>query len=173
MKKRIVVILLFFAFVLGADQITKLWARDTLRNAPAVTVIDGYLDLAYHENPGIAFGLFRKLPGRRFILTGLGLVVLVIVWRVVRQIQNRRYLAGIAFAVVAGGAIGNMVDRIYIGRVVDFVVMHWQHRYTWPAYNVADAALCVGVGLLLLAITGEPTPPEQTDKKKPKRRKKR
>jgi signal peptidase II len=154
-NKNIRLIVILGLATLALDQGTKQWARASLRGKPGVTLLRNYLELQYHENPGMAFGLGRNLPGGRYVLTAVGIAVLVIVWRIVGQVRQRRRLAHIAFALVAGGAIGNLIDRLYIGRVVDFVVMHWRHRYSWPAYNVADAALVVGVGLLLIALSAK------------------
>lgn len=155
MNRRTTLIISFALLVLGLDQATKLWARSSLRAHPPIVLVDNYLAFEYHENPGMAFGLGRDLPAGRFILIGVGIAVLFFVWRIVRHVEHRRRAADIAFGLVVGGAIGNIVDRIHLGRVVDFIVMHWQHKYTWPAYNVADAALCVGVGLLIIAIGGK------------------
>lgn len=175
MQKRVLLIALFALLSLGLDQGTKLWARGSLHGKPAITVLKNYLAFEYHENPGMAFGLGRNLPGGRFILVGIGLLVLVIVWRIVRQVQRRQRLADIAFGLVVGGAVGNIIDRLWLGRVIDFIVMHWQHKHTWPAYNIADAALVVGVGLMLIAIGGEPktAPSSGADTPKSKKRGKR
>lgn len=171
MKKRIILILLFALLSLGLDQATKIWARSSLRGQQPVRVIDNYLQFEYHENPGMAFGIGRNLPGRRYILVGIGLLVLVIVWRIVRQVERRQKLADAAYGLVAGGAIGNIIDRLWLGRVIDFIVMHWKHKHSWPAYNIADAALVVGVGMLLIAIAGEPNKQaDQADAKKSKGR---
>ena len=156
MKNRILLIVIVTLLALAADQGSKWWARGSLRGAPAITIIPGYLDLAYHENPGSAFGLFRNVPGARFILIGVGLVALVMVWFMLRNVGKGRTVADLAFALVAGGAVGNLLDRIYIGRVVDFIVMHWHQKFSWPAYNVADAVLVVGVGLLVIVLGRKP-----------------
>ena len=156
MKNRIILIAILAIVTLVADQATKRWARASLRGTPAVEVIPGYLDLEYHENPGSAFGLLRNVPGARFILIGVAALAIVVVWRMVSQAQHRKRMGDVAFALVVGGAIGNVVDRIYIGRVVDFILMHFHRKYVWPAYNVADVALVVGVGLLILVLGRRP-----------------
>ncbi|MCC6751204.1 MAG: signal peptidase II [Deltaproteobacteria bacterium] len=158
MKRRFLLIGILFAVSLALDQGTKQLARARLRAQPAVQVIEGYLDLEYHENPGMAFGLARQIPGARYLLIGVGLAALFFVWRLVRSVERHQRAADVAFALVASGAIGNMVDRIYIGRVVDFVVMHWQRKAVWPAYNVADVALVIGVGLLVIVLGRKPVP---------------
>ena len=156
MKKRLIWIVVLGILGLAADQGSKIWARDTLKGQPSITLIQDYLYLEYHENPGSAFGLLRSVPGARYILIGVGLLALILVWSMIRKVEHRRTMGDIAFALVAGGAVGNLIDRIYIGRVVDFVVMHWQHSFIWPAYNVADALLVVGVALMILVLGRAP-----------------
>jgi len=151
-KRRLIVMGVVTLVTLAADQLTKQAVRTHLKGRPTVDLIDGYLALEYHENPGMAFGIGRDWPGGRYILIGIGVLALFFVWRLVRQVERRRLAADIAFGLVAGGAVGNLIDRFYLGRVVDFVVMHWQRKAQWPAYNVADAALVAGVALLLLVL---------------------
>jgi signal peptidase II len=123
---------------------------------PLKILLDGYLELQYFENPGSAFGMLRNVPGSRYILIGVGLVALVLVWRMTRKVTHRQRMADVAFALVAGGAIGNIWDRVYIGRVVDFIVMHFHHKYTWFPYNIADAELVFGVALMILVLGRKP-----------------
>ena len=155
-RKRQITIAVLALITIGLDQASKIWAQKALRGQPRMNVIDGFFQLSYHENPGVVFGLGRDLPAGRYILIALGIVVLFLVWRVVAQIKTHEKIAAIAMGLVAGGAIGNIIDRIYIGRVVDFVVMHWRDSFYWPAYNIADVALVVGVGLLIIAMGGKP-----------------
>jgi len=174
-RRRFLLIAVLTVITLVADQGAKYWARQNLcaeacpekltsiawakpccKRTPAITLVSGYLDLEYHENPGSAFGLLRNVPGARYILIGIGILALVLVWTMVRKVQRGQKVADIAFALVAGGAIGNLLDRIYLGRVVDYILMHWQRKYVWPAYNVADAALVAGVVLLILVVGRKP-----------------
>ncbi len=170
MKNRIVLILVVALLSLGADQLTKQWARKSLQGQPHIVLIKGYLDLEYHENPGAAFGFMRDVPHARYILLGVGALAMVMVFFMIRKVPagKGQRAADVAFALVAGGAVGNMIDRVYIGRVVDFVIMHWQRKYVWPAYNVADAALVAGVILLILVIGRNP--PEEAPAKAGKAR---
>ncbi|MBW2733533.1 MAG: signal peptidase II [Deltaproteobacteria bacterium] len=156
MKSKLPLISVIAFLSLALDQLTKYWARGTLRGTRGFDLIDNYLRFEYHENPGMAFGMGRDWPGGRFILIGLGLAVIFFVWYLVKDVKNRQKLTAVAFGLVAGGAIGNFIDRITIGRVVDFIVMHWRHKHAWPAYNIADAVLVVGVGLLLIALSAQP-----------------
>jgi signal peptidase II len=169
-KKRIILIVIITLVGLALDQASKYWARDTLMGKPKIVLIDGYLDFEYHENPGSAFGLLGSVPGARFILIGIGIIALFFMWRLVRDVPRQQRTADIAYALIAGGAIGNVLDRILIGRVVDFVVMHFHRKYIWPAYNVADVALVIGVIMMMLVIGRKP---EEPIRKKSRRRKKK
>jgi signal peptidase II len=174
-KKQVLLIGLLAIATLAGDQLSKWWARERLcvercpekltsiawahpccKRSPPIVLVPRYLQLEYHENPGSAFGLLRDVPGARYILIGVGIAALILVWTMVRKVERAKTVAHVAFALVAGGAIGNLLDRLYLGRVVDFVLMHWQHKYVWPAYNFADAALVVGVGLLVLVLGRKP-----------------
>ena len=161
MRNRLILILVVGILTLAADQASKQWARNSLKGQPHIVLVKGYLDLEYHENPGAAFGFLRKVPGARYILLGVGALAMVMVGFMIRRVpaDKGQKVADLAFAFVAGGALGNMIDRVYIGRVVDFVIMHWQRKYVWPAYNVADAALVAGI-ILLVLVLGRNPPPE-------------
>ena len=144
---------LIFAFVmagvLAGDQVTKVWARKALLPIPQKTVIEGYFDLRYSENPGVAFGMFRHMPGGRYILVGVGVVALAFIAAYLRKPDAEKTSVAVALGLTAGGAVGNIFDRIAFGKVTDFIVWHY-HGHEWPAFNVADAALVAGVLALLL-----------------------
>jgi signal peptidase II len=119
------------------------------------TLSPGYLRIRYAENTGAAFGLFRGLPpslrGLLFHVVSLGAVVLITFYylRLSSSAPEER-LARLGLALVLGGAIGNYVDRLARGFVVDFIEAHWHDRAYWPSFNLADSCIVVGVGLLLL-----------------------
>jgi signal peptidase II len=143
---------LFAVLSLVLDRWTKVMARDDLRPRgpfnPKV-VIPGFFDLRYAENPGVAFSMLQDLPGGRILLTLLAVVALVVVIAYLRKTPAEATRVHIALGLVGGGAIGNLVDRVMYGKVTDFIV--WKKGiHEWPAFNIADAALCVGVGLILL-----------------------
>ena len=169
LRRRVAVIVIAALLALAADQATKWWARGSLKGRPPTVLIKGYLELEYHENPGAAFGLLRNVPGARYILLGVGIAALVLVGSMVRKVERHHAWADVGFGLVLGGALGNIADRIYLGRVVDFILMHWQRKYVWPAYNVADAVLVVGVALLILVLGRKP---EEAEGKSGKRKKK-
>ncbi len=160
-----------FLLSFGLDQATKVWARDELKPRGyerAITVVQGFFDLRYSENTGSAFGMFRGTPGARYILFGVGLFCLVVVGAWLVKLPGDASWLGTKLGLLAGGAVGNIVDRILYGRVTDFIV--WKvtsggRVHEWPTFNIADAALVIGVVMLILdwpkdkALVGETTPP--------------
>jgi len=146
---------LFSAFALVSlvlDQWTKVLARDYLQPRGPMNpkvVIPNYFDLRYAENPGVAFSMFQDLPGGRVLLTVLAVAAFAMVIAYLRKTPVEASRLHVALGLIGGGAVGNLVDRVMFGRVTDFIV--WKKgTLEWPAFNVADAALCVGVGLMLL-----------------------
>jgi signal peptidase II len=134
------------------DQWTKVLARTHLKPLGpwgSKTVIANYFDLRYSENTGVAFGMFQQLPGGRIWLTLVALLALLMVGYYLLKSGPRQTRLHLALGLVGGGAIGNLVDRIAFGRVTDFVVWH-VGKHEWPAFNIADAALVVGVALMAL-----------------------
>jgi signal peptidase II len=145
------VFLIALVLSLGVDQASKVWARQSLkpRYPEVVTVIPGFWDMRYSENPGSAFGLFRGVPGARYLLFLVGIGALFVVWSYLKKAAPEAGRLGAELGLLAGGALGNIIDRVAVGRVTDFVV--WKlGSHEWPTFNVADAALVVGVlGLLV------------------------
>ena len=128
--------------VVGLDQLTKELALARLSDGP-VDLIDGALTLRLTFNSGGAFGLLQGLPGL-FLIATVAVVVAILLW--VRKINDPRWM--IPLGMVLGGGVGNVLDRLVRntgGRVVDFIDLHW-----WPVFNLADASIVIGVGLVLL-----------------------
>ena len=133
------------------DQITKAWtlARLAPVEARPVVVVPGYLRLEYATNPGAAFSLFHEHPGVLTVLA-LALALAVLAWGIFFLKPHER-VAHVAAGMIFGGAVGNLIDRFRFGHVVDFIVAHWGER-AWPTFNIADAAICVGVGVLIVVL---------------------
>ncbi len=134
------------------DQASKAWAARTLRwpEGQPKTVIEGFLDFEYAENTGIAFGQLQNSggPGRWFLIglaMAAGLAVLVYLFRTPR---NEDRLLG-ACALLLAGIAGNVTDRVRLGYVIDFILLHY-HNWHWPVFNVADVCICFGAVLLAL-----------------------
>jgi len=138
--------------IIALDRITKLWVSGHIAEGDAIRVIPHIFRISHVENSGAAFSMFTSLPNperTRWMLTAFSLlaavVVLVVLWRVGRRFS----LTALSMALVLGGALGNVWDRIRQGTVVDFLEVHIVH-YHWPDFNVADSAIVVGGILLLL-----------------------
>jgi len=131
--------------VASADQTTKLLI---LATRPDVTLIPGFFSLTFGTNPGVAFGLFRSFP---VVVTLLGIAVLLaILIYLGRGAHVMTGLERVALTLVAGGASGNTIDRLRLGYVVDYLDFY-VGSYHWPAFNLADSAISVGVVLLAVA----------------------
>jgi signal peptidase II len=145
------------ALSLTLVQAAKVWARAVLRPIyPQVkTVIAGYWEFRYSENRGAAFGFLGHVPGAHLLFAAAALALTVGVVFYIGRAQLRRPLRVSAeLGLVIGGAVGNAIDRLAFGRVTDFVV--WKlGRHEWHTFNVADAALVVGI-IGLLVDSGRP-----------------
>jgi signal peptidase II len=139
------------ALAIGLDQLSKLWARHALVPGARVAFLDGFWDWRLSFNPGASFNLFDGATGARVFLSVVGLAAVgVIAWMVRRARDDQRLLVA-GLGLVAGGAAGNLIDRIAHGVVTDFALWHWHEAAFWPMFNIADAALVLGVAFLLVA----------------------
>lgn len=133
------------------DQATKQVIVRALRLGQGVPIIPGFFDIVFVLNPGAAFSFLATLPDSVrnpfFIIVSVTAVILIIVYRT-RHLQQHA-LASLSLSLILGGAVGNLIDRLRYGMVVDFLLVH-VYQYHWPAFNVADSAISVGVGLMLL-----------------------
>jgi signal peptidase II len=119
-----------------------------------VTVIDGFWKWRLSMNPGSAFGLFSSQTGARIGLSVVGVIAVFGMLWMLRKARRDQGILHWALALVCGGAVGNLIDRIYYGVVTDFVLWHYQ-THEWPVFNVADVVLVVGVGLMFIDIQKE------------------
>jgi signal peptidase II len=130
------------------DQSTKAWAVRALRLGHDRTIINGFLDLVYAENRGIAFGQLQEGGsfGRWFFVVLAVAATIAVFYYFVRTPRNDDRVLG-ACALLLAGILGNLTDRARLGYVVDFIAVH-AGSYHWPTFNVADASICIGALLL-------------------------
>lgn len=147
--RRRVVIFVAVAFVtLALDQGSKAWARDALVPGHPQAVVACCWDWELAYNPGVAFSTFAGAAGGRAILSVLAALAVLAIAIVAARTPPGARLRRAALAMIAGGALGNLVDRVREGAVTDFV--RWRvHEHRWPIFNLADAALLVGAVLLV------------------------
>ncbi len=143
------------------DQLTKLWIDSSMTLHERLPLIEGYFDLTLAYNPGAAFSFLADAGGwQRWFFTILSTVVtlILVVW--LKRLQAHEKITAVALALIIGGAIGNLIDRIAYGHVIDFLLVYYQ-QWSWPAFNVADSAISIGVVLMLLALFhSSPSQPE-------------
>lgn len=145
------------ALILIADQITKWKVRELYLPNETHTIVPGYFDLIFVQNPGGAFGIFRE--GTSFLSLACFAAAIAISVYVLRLNSRLPVLLGIALALPMGGAIGNLIDRVRFHWVTDFLHVH-VGAHDWPVFNVADSAICVGVTLLIIYSSLTPSKPQ-------------
>lgn len=130
------------------DQLSKWWIVERVMDPPRALEVTGFFNLMLVYNRGISFGLLDSeaalLP---WVLSGLAVAIVIglVVW--LRQIEGR--WPAVAVGLIVGGAVGNIIDRLRLGAVIDFLDLHWA-GFHWPAFNLADSAITLGVALLLV-----------------------
>jgi signal peptidase II len=139
------------AIILVADQLTKWWALQGLRFGAPVPIIDGFFSLTLVMNPGLAFGMLGGVPESLRWMVGLLSVgaVVVLALLAARLLVGGGVWTRLALGLIFGGAAGNLIDRVRFGAVVDFLDFYYR-GYHWPAFNVADSAITVGVTVLAI-----------------------
>lgn len=139
---------------LAVDQATKLYIHASMSLYHSIPVIDGLFNITYLRNRGAAFSFLADAHWRLpfFILVTLAACVAILV--ILHRMRREQRLARTALAMVFSGAAGNLIDRIRLGEVIDFLDVYWK-SYHWPAFNVADSLICVGVALLAFEMLRE------------------
>ena len=145
--KRFLILFAAVSNLVLADAVIKELAAGYLKGAAAISVIPGLFNLAYVENRGCAWGMFQ---GQVWPLAVFGLVALAfLIWKR-KSVFGSGRLPAIAEPLLYAGIIGNIVDRLFRGYVIDMFDFHWGIHH-FPCFNVADSLICISVGLLLLA----------------------
>lgn len=135
--------------VIALDQITKQIAEAQLRPHQAVKLFS-YFDWYLTYNTGAAFSFLADAGGwQRWLFTIAAIVISLIIFLWIRKLPAEETLTAVSLCLILGGAIGNLIDRIYLGHVIDYIQV-WLGNYPWPAFNIADAAISIGAGLLIL-----------------------
>jgi signal peptidase II len=131
------------------DRLTKLWAIKSLKGQNDFIIIKDFFDFSYVENRGAAFGIFQN---KVIILTIITLIVICgMIFYLIKH-RNDSMIFKISLALIIGGAVGNLIDRMYYKYVVDFIMFHYKDIYYFPNFNVADMMVVVGTALLALYI---------------------
>lgn len=147
-----VLVLSLALVIVVLDQITKVWIDTDMKLYESIPVLDGFFNLTYVRNTGAAFSMFADMSEtyRVPFFVGVATVAAVAILYFVHTTPASQKLVLVACGFVLGGAIGNLIDRVAYGSVIDFLDVYWGDWH-WPAFNVADSFISIGVGLLLLS----------------------
>lgn len=143
--KRATLCLLIVASIIASDQLSKLWIRTHLAIGESTPLI-GRLSLIHIRNTGSAFGL---LANQTFLIIVISIAALLFILLFLRYISPTTTLSIVAIGLLMGGALGNLIDRLRFGSVTDFIYFRLWGNFHWPAFNIADASIVVGVCLLI------------------------
>ncbi len=152
MKRKYILLLTLAPIWIVLDQITKKWAESTLKGSENIEVIKGYFTLRYVTNRGAAWGVFGNFRDSYripfFIL--ITIVATIILLYYIIKLEDNKIILLVALSSIFGGMIGNFIDRVFVRYVVDFIDWHYKEVYHWPTFNIADVAISVGMGLIIL-----------------------
>jgi signal peptidase II len=165
MSPKLRTLLWLVVLIVPLDQLTKYWVSSNIAYGSYVQVIDGFFKITHARNPGAALGIAQGAPIWVFI--GLTLLALGMIASFFRKIADNDRLSAVALGLIVSGAIGNLIDRVWHQEVIDFLQFDLQ-LFIFPDFNVADSAIVIGVGLLLLDVVTQETeqsvsgPPDPT-----------
>lgn len=150
--------------VIGLDQVTKYYAEGLLNYYEQVPITP-FFNLTLMHNTGAAFSFLSEAGGWQrwfFVVLAFAICAYFSIW--LRKLQTNEFRAAIALSLIIGGAIGNVIDRLLHGFVIDFIQLHY-HDWYWPAFNVADSAITCGVIIMLFDsfISKPPNPPSSSN----------
>lgn len=139
--------------VIILDQVSKLWIQATIPLGYSIPIIPDFFAIVHVLNPGAAFGLLAAQAAgvRNPFFIGISLLAIGFILYYRHYRHDDHPLASMGLSLILGGAVGNLVDRLRIGMVVDFIDVHY-YQYHWPAFNVADSGITVGVSLMMLTL---------------------
>lgn len=154
MRKNIL-FLMTVSLVVLIDQWSKAWILSTLELHHSFAVIGGFFNITYVRNPGAAFGFLAGAPPifRYFFFLAVTVAAILFILHYLRTTRKEDVLLVFSLALILAGAVGNLVDRLRFGEVVDFLDVY-VGSYHWPAFNVADAAISTGAAVLILVLLG-------------------
>lgn len=131
------------------DQLTKIYIDRSMQLFDSIPVFENFFHITYVRNPGAAFSFLSNASWRLPFFITVSIIAAVVILVAFRKLRDDQRLAQISLAMIFSGAVGNLIDRVRLGEVIDFLDVHW-YRQHWPAFNVADSLICVGVFLLAI-----------------------
>jgi signal peptidase II len=147
MKPRYTLFAILTVAGLLLDQATKLYIDRSMQLFGSIPLLPDFFHITYVRNRGAAFSFLSDASWRLPFFIGISLVASIAILVAFHKLRDDQKLAQVSLAMIFSGALGNLIDRVRLGEVIDFLDAHW-YRHHWPAFNVADSLICVGVFLL-------------------------
>lgn len=166
MLKKISLLICISIVIICLDQISKTYIQTQFSLHDTITLIDGFLNVTYARNFGAAFGFLEQSHPeyRDFFMLSMPPVVCLIVLALIYHIKSEglsefknNMLQLVSLSAIFGGAVGNYIDRLHYGYVIDFIDFHWKLKYNFPTFNIADSAIVLGILFLIVSIVQEKT----------------
>lgn len=152
MKRKYLILFSLSGLVLSIDQLTKHYIHSNFELNFKSSLLGPILGLTYTRNNGFAFGLLQKAPVslQEIFFIGVPVFALVLIVLIFIKLQDNQMLTSIALTTILAGAIGNLIDRLQYGFVIDFIDLHWKDRFHCPTFNIADCSIIVGVIIMFI-----------------------
>jgi signal peptidase II len=142
--------------VLIADQVSKVWATHNVSPVDTIEIIPNFFRFTYARNRGVAFSLFADSKFEiKWVLAAISFFAAIGVAYYLIRLASNNFQLNLALSLLLAGIVGNLIDRVRLGEVVDFIDFHWYEKYTFPTFNIADSAICIGAALLALEMLME------------------
>ena len=153
MKRKYWVLLIFCLGILLLDQVTKYMVVQKLPLYRRVEVIQGFFNLTHVRNTGGAFGIFGGEKGGigSILFVAVSLIAVGAILYLFTKVKESEKILALSFSLILSGALGNLIDRLRYGEVVDFLDFYLS-TYHWPAFNISDSAICIGIGLMAIEV---------------------
>lgn len=142
--------LLIATLVMLFDQITKYMVAVRLSDGDEIDIIEGFFKFSYTENPGIAFGMLNN-GNVKWLLVAISVAAIMVVVYYMRRTPASNMLLLWSLSLLAAGICGNLIDRVRLGRVIDFILLYYRD-YQWPVFNIADTAITIGAALMAIEL---------------------
>jgi len=153
-KRKYLLLAAVAGFIIALDQAVKIYVHTHFLLGESLPVFGNFFDITYVRNTGAAFGIFREANEsfRTIFFLSMPPIAVIIILMLLRGLAENELAQILALSSIFGGAIGNYIDRLRFGYVIDYLDFHFYDKYAWPAFNVADSAIVTGVGVLLLVM---------------------
>lgn len=152
MKFKYIFLISWSTFAVTLDQLTKMYIHTRFQLGESVTVIENFFNITYVRNPGAAFGFLAESHPqfREIFFLSVPPLAMIIILMILKSVSDKDRWQIFALSSIFGGAIGNYIDRLRFRYVIDFLDFHLYSRYSWPAFNIADSAIVIGVMILMM-----------------------